>query len=73
MTVDRNDFGWPTTTDDVLEGVDVTGPTALVTGGSSDIGIETARAVAAHGDDLIRRSIATTYSRTTLPEASRNR
>ena len=37
------------TTDDVLEGVDLTGTRALVTGTSSGLGQETARSLAAHG------------------------
>jgi NAD(P)-dependent dehydrogenase (short-subunit alcohol dehydrogenase family) len=46
-------FGASTTTDEVLEGVDLTGRTALVTGSSGGIGKETARALAAHGAHVI--------------------
>ncbi len=42
-------FGPTTTTEEVLEGIDLTGRTALVTGGSSGLGKETSRALAAHG------------------------
>jgi NAD(P)-dependent dehydrogenase (short-subunit alcohol dehydrogenase family) len=42
-------FGFETTTDEVLAGVDLTGRTALVTGASAGIGVETARALAAAG------------------------
>jgi len=42
-------FGPETTTDDVLSGIDLTGRTALVTGVTSGLGGETARALAAAG------------------------
>ena len=42
-------FGPKTTADEVLEGVDVSGRTVLVTGANVGIGFETARALAAHG------------------------
>ena len=42
-------FGATSTTDDVLEGVDLTGSTFLVTGTSAGLGVETARALTAHG------------------------
>ena len=43
------DFGAQTTTDEVLEGVDLTGRRALVTGATSGLGVETARALASVG------------------------
>ena len=43
------DFGAGSTTDDVLAGHDLTGKRVLVTGVSSGLGVETARALAAHG------------------------
>jgi NAD(P)-dependent dehydrogenase (short-subunit alcohol dehydrogenase family) len=48
---DRIDTGytWETTTDQVLENVDLTGKRAIVTGASSGIGVETARALASKG------------------------
>ncbi len=46
-------FGPTTTTDEVLDGIDLTGRIALVTGGSSGLGQETARALAAHGAEVI--------------------
>jgi NAD(P)-dependent dehydrogenase (short-subunit alcohol dehydrogenase family) len=42
-------FGTETTTDEVLEGVDLSGKRILVTGVSAGLGVETARALAAHG------------------------
>jgi len=44
-----NTFGATTTTDDVLAGTDLRGTRVLVTGASGGIGLETARALAAHG------------------------
>ncbi len=43
------ELGATTTTDDVLDGIDLTGKRALVTGASTGLGEETARALAAHG------------------------
>jgi NAD(P)-dependent dehydrogenase (short-subunit alcohol dehydrogenase family) len=42
-------FGFGTTADEVIEGVDMSGRVALVTGASTGIGLETARALAAAG------------------------
>ncbi len=42
-------FGFETTAMEVVEGVDLSGKRAIVTGGASGIGIETARALAAAG------------------------
>jgi len=42
-------FGAESTTDDVLEGIDLSGKRILVTGVSAGLGVETARALAAHG------------------------
>jgi len=47
------EYGWQTTTEDVLDGIDLSGKTALVTGATSGIGSETARAFAAHGANVI--------------------
>ncbi|GII31559.1 oxidoreductase [Planotetraspora mira] len=46
-------FGFASTTDEVLAGVDLSGTRALVTGASSGVGIETARALAAAGADVV--------------------
>ncbi len=41
------------TTDDVLEGVDLTGTTILITGTSAGLGVEATRALTAHGAAVI--------------------
>ncbi|HKJ25766.1 MAG TPA: oxidoreductase [Myxococcota bacterium] len=49
----REAFGHDTTTDEVLEGIDLAGKLALVTGGTSGLGAETARALAARGARVV--------------------
>jgi NAD(P)-dependent dehydrogenase (short-subunit alcohol dehydrogenase family) len=46
-------FGATSTTDDVLEGVSLSGRRVLVTGVSAGLGVETARALAAHGAEVV--------------------
>ncbi len=46
-------FGPDTTTDEVLDGVDLSGQTVLITGASAGLGQETARAIAAHGGNVV--------------------
>ncbi len=46
-------FGATSTTDDVLDGVDLSGKRVLVTGVSAGLGVETARALAAHGAEVV--------------------
>jgi NAD(P)-dependent dehydrogenase (short-subunit alcohol dehydrogenase family) len=46
-------FGPASTTDEVLEGVSLSGKRALVTGVSAGLGVETARALAAHGAEVV--------------------
>ena len=46
-------FGATSTTDEVLEGVDLRGKRVLVTGVSAGLGVETARTLAAHGAQVV--------------------
>ena len=46
-------FGAESTTDQVLEGVDLSGKRVLVTGVSAGLGVETARVLAAHGATVV--------------------
>ena len=46
-------FGFESTTDDVIRGVDLTGKRAVVTGATSGLGVETARALAAAGAEVV--------------------
>ena len=48
-TITAKQFGATSTTDEVLEGVNLTGKRILVTGVSAGLGVETARALATHG------------------------
>ncbi len=48
-----NSFGATSTTDEVLRGINLTGKRVLVTGVSAGLGVETARALAAHGAQVI--------------------
>lgn len=46
-------FGATSTTDDVLSGIDLAGKRVLVTGASAGLGVETCRALAAHGAQVV--------------------
>jgi NAD(P)-dependent dehydrogenase (short-subunit alcohol dehydrogenase family) len=46
-------FGATSTTDEVLQGIDLTAKRVLVTGVSAGLGVETARALAAHGAEVV--------------------
>jgi NAD(P)-dependent dehydrogenase (short-subunit alcohol dehydrogenase family) len=66
-----SEFGATSTADEVLSGVDLRGKRVLVTGVSAGIGVETARALAAHGAhvigavrDLAKAERATAHVRT---------
>src|SRR5882672_4245477 len=45
-------FGFDSTAAEVVEGIDLSGKRAIVTGASSGIGVETARALASAGADV---------------------
>ncbi|MBK5289394.1 MAG: SDR family NAD(P)-dependent oxidoreductase [Acidimicrobiia bacterium] len=69
-------FGATSTTDDVLEGVDLTGRHVVVTGASAGLGEETTRALAQHGArvtmavrDPRRGDAAADRIRATVPDA----
>jgi NAD(P)-dependent dehydrogenase (short-subunit alcohol dehydrogenase family) len=47
------ELGFESTTDDVLDGVDLTGVNVVVTGTSAGLGVETARALDAHGATVV--------------------
>ena len=53
MNTVHTPFGFRSTASDVLDGVDLAGKRAVVTGASSGIGVETARALAAAGADVV--------------------
>ncbi len=53
MSSDRGNFGAQTTADEVLDGIDLSGKTAFITGGASGLGMETARAMAKRGAHII--------------------
>src|SRR4051812_18036312 len=48
-----SDFGFSTTTDEVLDGRDLTGVNVVITGTSAGLGVETARALRAHGATVV--------------------
>ncbi len=52
MTLIKTDFGFHSTTDEVISGIDLTGKRAIVTGGASGIGIETVKTLAKAGAEV---------------------
>lgn len=48
-----SEFGWASTTDEVLAGKDLSGRTVFITGANSGLGEETARAMAARGAHIV--------------------
>jgi NAD(P)-dependent dehydrogenase (short-subunit alcohol dehydrogenase family) len=53
QTTATKTFGATSTTDEVLEGVNLRGKRVLVTGVSAGLGVETARALVAHGAEVV--------------------
>ena len=62
-------FGATSTTDDVLNGVDLAGKRILVTGVSAGLGVETARTLAAHGAQVVGTARSIDKARRALDEA----
>jgi len=48
-----NSFGAESTADEVLRGINLSGKRVLVTGVSAGLGVETERALTAHGAEVI--------------------
>jgi NAD(P)-dependent dehydrogenase (short-subunit alcohol dehydrogenase family) len=65
-------FGATSTTDDVLAGVDLHGKRILVTGVSAGLGVETARALAAHGASVIGAARDLAKAELAIAEARRD-
>jgi NAD(P)-dependent dehydrogenase (short-subunit alcohol dehydrogenase family) len=66
-------FGAESTTDQVLEGVDLSAKRVLVTGVSAGLGVETARALAAHGASVVGTARDLDKARHALNEAFEQR
>src|SRR5436309_12406018 len=62
-------FGFESTTDEVLEGVDLSGKRILVTGVSAGLGVETARALVAHGATVVGTARDLSKARRALAQA----
>lgn len=62
-------FGFESTTENVLEGIDLSGKRILVTGVSAGLGVETARVLAAHGAAIVGTARDLTKARKALAEA----
>src|ERR1700743_467298 len=61
-------FGATSTTDEILEGVDLSGKRILVTGVSAGLGVETARTLAAHGAQVVGTARSIEKARRALDE-----
>jgi NAD(P)-dependent dehydrogenase (short-subunit alcohol dehydrogenase family) len=62
-------FGAESTTEEVLAGIDLSGKRALVTGVSAGLGVETARALAAHGAEVVGTARDVAKAKRALSEA----
>src|ERR1700681_113523 len=62
-------FGAESTTDQVLEGVNLSGKRVLVTGVSAGLGVETARSIVAHGGTVVGTARDLAKARRALAEA----
>lgn len=69
-----NNFGAKSTTDEVLDGLDLSGKRILVTGVSAGLGVETARALKAHGAHVVgaARDLAKAERATAAVRAEKN-
>jgi NAD(P)-dependent dehydrogenase (short-subunit alcohol dehydrogenase family) len=68
-------FGFDSTAADVIAGIELTGKRAIVTGGSSGIGVETARALASAGAEVtlaVRNPVAGAETATDISETTDN-
>jgi NAD(P)-dependent dehydrogenase (short-subunit alcohol dehydrogenase family) len=65
-------FGAKSTTDEVLAGFNLSGKRALVTGVSAGLGVETARALAAHGAEVVGTARDLAKAERALGEAGAN-
>ena len=63
-------FGWASTADEVLAGVDLTGRLAVVTGGYSGIGAETTRALAMAGAHVVVPARRVEVARATIADVA---
>jgi NAD(P)-dependent dehydrogenase (short-subunit alcohol dehydrogenase family) len=62
-------FGFESTADEVLEGVDLSGKRVLVTGVSAGLGVETARSLVAHGATVVGTARDLNKARRALAQA----
>jgi NAD(P)-dependent dehydrogenase (short-subunit alcohol dehydrogenase family) len=69
MAEQAKSFGFESTTDEVLEGIDLSGQRIVVTGVSAGLGVETARALVAHGATVVGTARDLTKGRRALAQA----
>ncbi len=71
-TVMTKTFGATSTTDEVLEGINLRGKRILVTGVSAGLGIETARSLAAHGAHVVGAARDLNKAKTATAQVSKD-